>query len=26
MKVLIVGNRSSVEPVQLFKYVTALLK
>lgn len=26
MKVLIVGNRSSVEPVPLFKYITALLK
>jgi len=26
MKVLIVGNRSSVEPVPLFKYITTLLK
>jgi len=26
MKVLIIGNRSSVEPVPLFKYITALLK
>lgn len=26
MKVLIVGNRSSVEPVALFKYITTLLK
>jgi rfaE bifunctional protein nucleotidyltransferase chain/domain len=26
MKVLIVGNRSSVEPVPLFKYLTTLLK
>lgn len=26
MKVLIVGNRASVEPVPLFKYITALLK
>lgn len=26
MKVLIVGNRSSVEPPQLFKYITTLLK
>jgi len=26
MQVLIVGNRSSVEPVPLFKYLTALLK
>jgi sugar/nucleoside kinase (ribokinase family) len=26
LKVLIVGNRSSVEPVQLFKFITTLLK
>ncbi len=26
MKVLIVGNRSSIEPVPLFKYITTLLK
>lgn len=26
MKVLIVGNRSSVEPIPLFKYITTLLK
>ena len=26
MKVLIVGNRSSVEPIPLFKYITAILK
>ncbi len=26
MKVLIVGNRSSVEPVPLFKYITTLMK
>lgn len=26
LKVLIVGNRSSVEPLQLFKYITTLLK
>jgi len=26
MKVLIVGNRSSIEPAPLFKYITALLK
>jgi rfaE bifunctional protein nucleotidyltransferase chain/domain len=26
LKVLIVGNRSSVEPVPLYKYITALLK
>lgn len=26
MKVLIVGNRSSVEPVSLFKYITSILK
>lgn len=26
MKVLIVGNRSSVEPLQLFKYISTLLK
>jgi len=26
MKVLIVGNRLSVEPVPLFKYITTLLK
>jgi sugar/nucleoside kinase (ribokinase family) len=26
MKVLIVGNRSSIEPVPLYKYITALLK
>ena len=26
MKVLIVGNRSSVEPAPLFKYITTLLK
>jgi sugar/nucleoside kinase (ribokinase family) len=26
MKVLIVGNRSSVEPVPLFKYIGTLIK
>jgi hypothetical protein len=26
IKVLIVGNRSSVEPTPLFKYITTLLK
>ena len=26
IKVLIVGNRSAVEPVQLYKYITTLLK